>query len=179
MQSAVKSEAVEDSVSKVNDEVAVGEDLAFQAKWWRFERSVWILFGLILLLDLSGLLGRGPLSKVERHTADGTVDVRYERIERTGTPSFMQVSFGSSAIHDGKIELFVSESIVKELGAQRVVPAPQTSVVGNGGLTYTFPASTQPASVEFSLQPSARGIYKFTVQVVGGEAMSETVVVVP
>jgi hypothetical protein len=38
------SQPVEQSVSKVNDEVEVGEDLDFQRKWWRFENSVWIIF---------------------------------------------------------------------------------------------------------------------------------------
>ncbi len=47
------SQPVEESVSKVNDEIAVGEDLDFQRKWWRFEKFVWILFSLIIVLDLT------------------------------------------------------------------------------------------------------------------------------
>ena len=51
---------VQDSVAKVNDEVAVGEDLEFQRKWWRFENAAWVFFTLIIILDLCGLFGRGP-----------------------------------------------------------------------------------------------------------------------
>ncbi len=54
---------VEDSVAKVNDEIAVGEDLNFQRRWWRFENAAWMFFGLIILLDLAGLFGRGPLPR--------------------------------------------------------------------------------------------------------------------
>ena len=68
---------VQDSVAKVNDEVAVGEDLDFQRKWWRFENAAWVFFTLIIILDLCGLFGRGPIAKAERHTADGTLDVKY------------------------------------------------------------------------------------------------------
>ena len=93
---------VEDSVAKVNDEVAVGEDLDFQRKWWRFENAAWVFFTLIIILDLCGLFGRGPIAKAERHTADGTLDVKYERIERTDSPSILSISFGQSAIQDGK-----------------------------------------------------------------------------
>ena len=52
---------VEDSVAKVNDEIAVGEDLEFQRKWWRFENIAWIFFALIIVLDVAGLFGRGRL----------------------------------------------------------------------------------------------------------------------
>ena len=173
------SKEVKDSVAKVNEEVAVGEDLAFQERWWRFERAVWILFALIIVLDLLGAFGRGPLSHARSTTADGSMDVQYERIERTGTPAIMQVSFGPSAIRNGEIKLFASESIVKQLGNQRIIPSPQSTKIGDGGLTYTFPASTVPASIEFALQPSGPGVYPYKLQVVGSEAIQANVVVVP
>ena len=77
------SAPVEDSIARVNDEIAVGEDLDFQRKWWRFENAVWVIFTLIIVLDLCGVFGRGPIAKAERHSADGSIDVKYERIERT------------------------------------------------------------------------------------------------
>lgn len=43
------SEPIEDSVSKVDDAIAVGEDLNFQRRWWRFERAIWVAFALILV----------------------------------------------------------------------------------------------------------------------------------
>jgi hypothetical protein len=49
----------------VNDEITVGEDLQFQRKWWVFERVIWILFSLILVLDIAGVFGRGPVAKAE------------------------------------------------------------------------------------------------------------------
>jgi hypothetical protein len=170
---------VQDSVAKVNDEVAVGEDLDFQRKWWRFENAAWVFFTLIIILDLGGLFGRGPIAKAERRTADGTVDVKYERIERTDSPSILSISFGQPAIQDGKIRLYVSNSLVKPLGTQRVIPAPQETILGDGGLTYTFPATKPPASVDLALQPSGPGIYDFTLGVVGAEQVHARIVVVP
>ena len=86
------STPVKDSVAKVNDEIEVGENLDFQRKWWRFENVVWVLFTLIIVLDLAGLFGRGPIAKAERRSADGTIDVKYERIERTDSPSILTIS---------------------------------------------------------------------------------------
>jgi hypothetical protein len=173
------SKPVEDSVAKVNDEVAVGEDLDFQRKWWRFENAAWVVFTLIIVLDLAGLFGRGPIAKAERRSADGAMDIKYERIERTDSPSILTIQFAQSAIQNGKIQLYISNSLVKQLGTQRVIPAPQTSVIGDRGLTYTFPASRAPASVDLALQPAGPGIYDFTVGVVGGQPVHAKVVVVP
>ncbi len=50
---------VEDSVPKVSEAVAVGENLDFQRSWWRFERVVWSVFLVILICDVLGLFGRG------------------------------------------------------------------------------------------------------------------------
>jgi hypothetical protein len=173
------SKPVEDSVARVNDEVAVGEDLDFQRKWWRFENAAWVVFTLIIVLDLAGLFGRGPIAKAERRSADGTIDVKYERIERTNSPSILTVQFAQSAIHDGKIKLYVSQSLVKELGTQRVIPAPLDTVVGDAGLTYTFSASKPPASVDLALEPAGPGIYDFAIGVVGAQPVHAKVFVVP
>jgi hypothetical protein len=179
MSTEFSTSPVEDSIGKVNDEVAVGEDLDFQRKWWRFENAAWIVFTLIIVLDLAGVFGRGPVAKAERRSTDGTVDVHYERIERTNSPSILSIDFGKTAIQGGRINLFVSESVVRELATQRVIPAPLSTSVGNGGLTYTFPATRPPASVDLAMQPSAPGLYDFVVGVVGAQPVRARVFVVP
>ena len=52
-----------DEVPKVDNAVAVGEDLEFQERWWTFERVIWSFFALILLADMLGAFGRGWLAK--------------------------------------------------------------------------------------------------------------------
>ncbi len=171
-------------VTKVNDEVAVGEDLQFQQKWWRFERFIWSFFAFIVLLDLAGAFGRGPLAHHEIHATDGSADVKYDRIARAETPAILDVKFSPFVLQQGRIKLFVSQSIVEQLGAQRVIPAPETTAIGGGGLTYTFPATSNPAtstpaSVQFALQPSKPGVFRFVIQVVGAQPVNGTVVVLP
>ncbi len=179
MATDVEMKPVTESVAKTGGAVAVGEDLAFQEGWWKFERVVWGVFGLVLLADISGLLGRGPLSKAEAHTADGSLHVKYEKVERASTPSIMTLTPGAAALHDGSFKLFVSDSIVKELGAQRVVPQPANSLLGEGGVTYTFPASSLPITVPIALQPSFVGSHPFRVQVPGQQSVTGKVLVLP
>ncbi len=124
MPDSPKTKPVEDSVPKVNDEIAVGSDLKFQRRWWRFEKAVWTFFTLILILNLAGVFGRGPLAKARKRLPDGSMDIKYERIERYGTPSILEIQFGPDAIRDGKVQVWASDSLVKALGTERVIPQP-------------------------------------------------------
>jgi hypothetical protein len=179
---------IEDSVPKVSgqsdqgssdNQLAVGEDLEFQRRWWRFETVVWSFFLLLLIADVLGLFGRGWLAKARRATPDHALTLDYERIERASTPSIMTLTFGPEAIHDGHIELYVSDSIVKPLGAQRVSPQPLRSAVGSGGITYTFAATQAPAVVQIALEPSFPGSHPFRIQLADEPPIDATVFVVP
>ena len=164
---ATQTHAVEDSVPKIHNELAVGEDLDFQRKWWRFEKAAWIFFVLVVILDVAGVFGRGPVAKAHAFTPGGMMELNYERIERFSTPSILTIHINPSAVQNGQIHLWVSDSVIKDLGNQRVVPQPQTSVTGNGGIFYTFPATPRPNSVEFALQPASPGISHFAISIPG------------
>ena len=174
-----ETKPVTDSIAKVNDEVAVGADLDFQRRWWRFEHIVWSVFTVIIVLDLLGAFGKGPLARGHMRTNNGEMELNYERIERLGTPSIFTVHFGPSAVHEGKIKLWTSQSLVKPLGNRRVVPEPAASVMQPNGVEYTFPASGTPASVEFSLEPAAMGRQTLTLRVPGSEPMNAKIFVMP
>jgi uncharacterized membrane protein YcaP (DUF421 family) len=174
-----KPRPVGDTVPKVDNAIAVGEDLEFQRGWWKFENFVWTVFAGVLLADVAGLLGNGPLAHVKRATADGSLLVQYDRIERETTPVELTVQPGPGALKDGKLTLFVSDSLIKELGAQRVAPQPAVSAIGNGGITYEFPATGAPASIHFGLQPSAMGVHEIRIGLPGGEQVEAKVLVLP
>lgn len=77
MPNLTHTQSVGDSVPKVDDEIAVGEDLDFQRKWWRFERRVWIAFTALIILALAGVFGRGPFAKASIHSGDGSMSLSY------------------------------------------------------------------------------------------------------
>ena len=179
MTAPIRRSPVEDTVPKVNNDIAVGEDVEFQRKWWKFEKVVWIVFSVLVLLDLAGAFGRGPLAQAHVATTDGAMNVKYERIERTGTPSVLRVTFGEGAIHDDKVQLWASENLVSKLGNKQIAPQPATSTIGGDGLHYTFPATTQPAEVVFSLQPSAPGLYDLSLGTHGARELNFKIFVMP
>ena len=175
----LKTKPVEDTVPKVNEELAVGEDLDFQRKWWNIERGIWMFFLLLIIADLLGAFGRGWLAKAHAPAPDGSMDISYERIERFNTPSLLRVKLAPSIIHDGKAQLWVSDSLVKGLGNQRVVPQPETSTVGQGGLLYTFPSNGPKMDVEFSLTPASIGTNRISFQSPGCQKIELTIFVMP
>jgi hypothetical protein len=173
------SHHVNDSIGKLNNEVAVGEDIEFQRKWWKFEHVVWMTLIAILLIDIAGGFGKGPLAKAQAKVPDNSIRLKYERIQRIGTPSIMTVSFGPSAVQNGEVHLYVSDSLVSGLGAKRVIPSPADTVLGNKGLTYRFPVSSLPASVNFDLQPEKPGLQRLTLQVAGLGSLNVNIFVFP
>lgn len=170
---------VDDSVPKVDGAVAVGENLEFQRKWWKFEQVVWTFFLLILICDLLGVFGRGWLAHATRTTQDQSMKVDFERMERADTPSVMTLHFRQNAIHDGRIEVFVSNAITGPLGAQRIAPQPLVSAVGEGGVTYTFAATAAPAKVQIELKPSFPGPHAFLLRMANGQTVNGTAFVFP
>lgn len=173
------TQSVGDSVPKVDDEIAVGEDLDFQRKWWRFERRVWIAFTALIILALAGVFGRGPLAKASIHAGDGSMSLSYDRIQRTGTPSVLRVELDKPPVQNGEIHILASESIARELGAQRIIPQPQSTMIGEGGYTYTFPVSTLPAAIELALEPTGPGRFVFKISIPGGTGLEGHIIVLP
>jgi len=171
--------SLRDEIPRVDDAIAVGEDLDFQRNWWRFEKIAWILLALVLVADALGAFGRGWLARATCSTKDGVMQVDYERVERAGTPSKMTLKFGAPALQESKIRLQVSESLVETLGTQRVIPQPEVSAVGPAGVTYTFAATGQPATVAFALEPSFPGVHDVALTVAGEEPLRFRILVLP
>jgi hypothetical protein len=126
-----------------------------------------------------GAFGRGPLAKGHLQTSDGSVRVEYDRIERYSTPSVLTVKFGDAAIRDGKAQLWVSDSVLKQLGNQRIVPQPESSELSANGILYTFKSAPQPDSVKFTLQPTEPGVFHMELRRPGAEELRTAVVVMP
>lgn len=175
----MKTTPVVDSVPKINNELAVGSDVEFQRRWLRFEKVAWTVLALFLLASFIGAFGRGPLADAKAKSTDGTFEVKYERIQRFGTPSVVNVEFQPAVIRNGQIQLWVSDALVKPLGNERVVPQPLQSTVGNGGILYVFPATTTPASIEFQTQPTALGKSQLEIRVPGMGDVRRDVFVMP
>ena len=177
---------VGDSVAKVNNEIAVGSDLAFQRRWWRVERIVWVFFLCIVICDALGVFGRGPMAKATLDASNGAFQVKYEWVERFRTPSIMSILFSDKAIHNGQVQLWLSQKFVDPLGNQRIIPQPVSSRPVSGGILYTFDMGSQhlgqenqQPTVQFALEPGTTGIYKLQIGSPGVNPVEARIIVLP
>jgi hypothetical protein len=168
-----------DDFPRAGGSVSVSEDMDFQRRWWRFERIAWYLLAAVLIADALGLFGQGWLARAQRSASDGTVHLRYDRIDRASAPSEMTIEFGPAAVRNGQVTLFSSQNIVKELGAQRIIPEPRTSQVGPAGVTYTFTAMGSPATVSIALQPVRPGFRQIELGIPGSQPVRASNLVLP
>ena len=106
MSTIPETKPLEDSIPKVNDEFAVGSDLEFQIRWERFEGVVWILLTLLIVLSLAGVFRTRTSCPSTIAAKDGSMDIKYERIQRFGAPSVIEINFPQASIHDGSVQLW-------------------------------------------------------------------------
>lgn len=160
--------------------IDVGEDLGFQRRWWRFEAITWTIFALILVADCLGLFGEGWLAHRRIQLPNSALDIRYEGIVRASTPTKVTVRFDQNQLPPANaVQLFVSNSLIDDLGNQRIAPQPAVSAVGHDGITYVFPWTGAESSVLFSMQPSKPGIVHFSMHVPGHAPVTVRVLVLP
>ena len=164
----------------VENAIDVGEDLEFQRRWWRFERVVWTVFVLILIADCLGAFGEGWLAHSRLRVPGSGLDVQYERIVRASTPTKLTIHFNQAELAPAHaVQLFVSNSLVDDLGNQRIAPQPAVSAIGQSGIMYVFPWTGAESSVLFSMQPSKPGVAHFTLRVPGHPSVSARVIILP
>lgn len=171
---------VPDSVGKINGEVAVGADIPFQRRWWRFERTVWGFFGLVALAGLSGALGNsGPLAHGYYRGEDGFFTVEYERIPHYGTPFKVVLHPGPGSVRAGNIAIWLSRDSIRDLGFQRSIPVSATTTVDENGATLNFPTGGQRADIVLMFKPDTMGRHPLDIRTPGSLPFSATLLVLP
>ncbi len=168
-----------DPVPKIDNRLAVGEDVQFQRRWWSVERVVLGMFTIIVLFDLLGGFGSGWLEKTRRVLPNSAAQLEYDRVERVNTPSVLTVDFGPAALSNGQASIWFSDELSGKLGNQRVIPEPASSTIERGGVRYLFPTRDLPARLEFALQPGHAGPVTLHVQAANGPVEPIHIFVVP
>lgn len=109
------------------------------------------------------------------------ITVKYERVVRYKTPSIIFVRFHPGVIQGKQYLLQISNSIVQQLGEQRIVPEPQASTIIAGGLLYSFPvnANEMPQQVSFALEPATVGSVQIRLDIPGRPPFIRSVFALP
>lgn len=137
-------------------ELDVGMSERFEERWWKVERIGWGVMLLFVLAGLSGVFGRGPLSRATAEAPDGSMRVEYERFARNHTPGMLAVTLRGAALVPPRATVWLSRELTDALPVSRVVPQPVSTTPRADGTLYTFdvPAATDSATVHFAVEPA-------------------------
>jgi hypothetical protein len=168
-------------MDRVEGELEVGCNFRFEDRWWRLERLAWTLAFAVLAAGLLGLLGRGWLSWSTAGSEDGPLHVRYERLQRHGTPGLVIVRLGHGTAPDGEAHIWVEHSLLAGLAVREILPAPRDSELVPTGMVFSFhvPAEAQSTEVRFVVEAGSFGPVSGHLGLVGGAALPLSVFVFP
>jgi hypothetical protein len=158
--------------------IDIGYDYHFERNWGRFERAVWIGLLTLLVLSMLGVLGRGPLNKVEKTLPDGT-SVQYERVVRFKSPSTVDLTV---PVVNGRATVEVDKKSALELGMQQVFPLP-TQTMGSPQVGPMVFQSADPSArevfIHISMQPGGLGAITSTYRINGQTDIKIKQIMVP
>lgn len=161
-------------------DLQVDEDLTFQERAWRVERTGWVAAGVVILLAFFGLFGDGPLSNRVLRTPDGRLTVSVHRFERHRSPSAIVVRVQPRQGEEA-VQVWVSRDFAEDQRFETVHPEPDSVTVGEDRLVYEFRVGENERVVEisFDVQPDGIGPAKGRIGLQNGESVSFSQFVFP
>jgi hypothetical protein len=134
----------------------VEDDIAFQRKLWRVERVGWGMLVILVLLTLLGLFSKGPLSTHQQMSADGHLQLDYQRFLRQGASSSMIVTLQGEP--GALLEMVLEAPFFVTYRIDAIHPQPLEAFSEHAGLKLRVRADRDGrASVHFTLRPEEIG----------------------
>lgn len=113
----------------------------------------------VVVAAMAGLFGNGLFSRAERATADGSVELAYQRFARTGGTTTLEVSVDRDAARGDEVEVAVSKEYLRRFRVRTVTPEPESTRARGTMVVFVFGRSDAASSleVELDLEPQSVG----------------------
>lgn len=146
------------------------------------ERVGWGILALILLAALLGFLGPGPFSWRDCTSADGSIRVQYNLIERYEAPAELRMVVKAADASNGDVRLAISRTLVDEITPSSVSPVPSSIETVGDRMVYTFAMrdlNEQQGRIVARYQNDTFGVLQYDIGLEGREPVSITQYVLP
>ncbi|MEW6737114.1 MAG: hypothetical protein AB1489_37860 [Acidobacteriota bacterium] len=146
-------------IKRVGD-LEIEEDLNFQHHSWKIERIGWVMMFLLVLAELLGLLGSGPLSKAIVGSKNGPLSIEYKRFERFRTVTELRFYLNTDTAGEEREYIWFNRDYLREIEIHEIAPTPDRVELRSDRVTYVFRTTDRhrPALIKFSLEPMKIGI---------------------
>jgi hypothetical protein len=150
------------------------QDFEFQRREWRLQRIAWAMWVAIVAAGLLGLLGSGPLSRREAASADGRLQIQYERFVRHHHPRLLEVTMQPEDETQDKLRLLLSQPLLDRIELRRIEPEPTSRELASDGAWYEFNCSSGVASakVVFHYECDTMGPVQGELRLAGSDPVS-------
>jgi hypothetical protein len=131
----------------------IDEDQNFERREYWFERVGQLAMLLLAIAALTGVLGRGPLSKRSVYTENLKID--FEHFIRKSADTQITVHMNTSG---GKQSFWLDKEFLEKVEVTRIEPEPENKVVGEHGIQYQFATlAKQSGDIVIQFQPETWG----------------------
>ncbi len=160
------------SNTREEDGIDTGSNLAFESRFWTFQRAAWIFLVMLVVVGLSGGFGRGFFSAASLPLADGG-DVEFEKFIRFKTPTSYTLTVKRSVDSGApeSVSVHVSAALLAKLNLKIVesTPTPQSVEGIADGVVLVFKpgAGAEALQIKLTLEPKAIGSVHGTLGVSG------------
>ncbi|HEX7043648.1 MAG TPA: hypothetical protein VF203_03445 [Burkholderiales bacterium] len=137
--------------------IEAAEETRLHRRAWAVQRLAWTVLAVLLAAALLGLFGGGgPLSRSQARSADGALEVRYERFARREAPADLEIHAAPRGAASGELHVHISRKYLEGVRVDRITPAPVRVEAGHEDVTYVF-AARSPTAFTFRLQLQTAG----------------------
>jgi hypothetical protein len=146
-----------------DDGIDTGSNLAFEARFWTFQRLSWGLLACLVAAGLAGGFGRGFLSAATLPFSNGG-DIEFEKLIRFKTPtSYMlnvrRTASGPTAVEEVRVN--VGSGLLEKLNLKIGESTPAVASVEGypGGMVLVFKpaAGAEAFQIKLTFEPKAIG----------------------
>jgi hypothetical protein len=114
--------------------IEIDQDLAAQAREWKFSRAAWATFSLLLVAAFAGAFGDGPLAHASAKS-DG-LRVEYERFARALAPSRLRIHVRADST--GVVAVRFERAYLEQLELGEMRPQPESAEPAGDWVVYRF-----------------------------------------
>lgn len=153
----------------------VCEDIAFQRRYWVFQRIAWIGLAALLLAAILGFFSNGIFSRITTNADSGAFAVEYQRFYRLGAPASITLQFNQRASREYAVR--IDDSLLRSFTFETIRPTPVRSETDANALILTFRTGSDGGNVLFSIRPAKAGRAEGVISLgAGGAATLHTFV---
>lgn len=142
-----------------------------ESREWIVQRITWVVFTALLAAVALGLFGRGgPLSTSQVRSADGSIQIDYQRFIRNHSADTLRIS---ALAHNNTAHVRMDSQYAKHIEVEVITPQPDRVVSEGDAIMFVF--NTQPGTrleAEISFHPNMVGRLNGWISVDGGSRQS-------